>query len=650
MKPGGVFCYCHCQMAHEMERPGEIPNRPEVKAGHPRDPWFYLPPVVAFAIFIIYLLQIRGAPFYKFLVANPLVYDFEARQLLQGVPHGQPFFLSALYPAFVALLFRLSGGNQTAVLVAQGLLMAANVYLVGEIARRLLTRITALAAASIMVFYWSFYYFAGEMVPATLFLSFMLSGTLLVVRRDEDRPSRLRYPVVAFAAVLSLMHALPGLRRLGDIMRGTALEQPASHYLAGMSFFLILAIGAMACIAGLPRLRQLRGTQNTIAGGVALGVSTLAWSGAALLAGLFAADLARRRCRRLKALVLVAGFLVPIAASTAYNGLVSGDLIPVTSSFGVNFFVGNNAASDGMDPFRFGEGNKVRIEADRLRLSGKQRSDFFTRQALDFMGRDPGQWLRLEGRKLLIWVSRVQVNNNADIAERRLAWRRLFVPALHFGIIFPLACAGMVSVLGERRQAVILISGFVCFLAVPLIFFPCERFRLPATAFLIPLGAYGGEMAVRHAVSRRPARLLFALAAAVAAGLVSNLDPAGISKYEMPSIVANKAYVERLAGNTAEAERLALRALHLDPGNAGALFQLGAIEESRGDTLQALTHYLDCLEGDVFFSASYEAAARILDAQRISRSYLDAYVDGLLLGDPGTRKSDLIGFVRRRLP
>lgn len=652
MKSAERLWYCDLQMEPEVQRQGKDSERGghQAEAGVPGDAWFYLPPLLALVVFIIYLVQIRAEPFFKYLVANPLVYDSEARQLLQGIPHGQPFFLSALYPTFVALLYRLSGGSQTALMVAQGLLASANVYLVGEIARRTLTRPAALVAALIMVFYWSFYYFAGEMVPAILSLIFMLTGMLLFLARDDTRPSRLRYPVIVLAAALSLMYALPGLGRLGGLVRSAASNQPATHYLAGVAFFLVLAAGAVACIMGLPKLSRLRGTENTLAGGIALGVGTLAWSGAAVLAALFTAWLARRRSSRLQASVLVAAFLVPVAASTAYNALVSGDFIPVTSSFGVNFFLGNNAASDGMDPFRFGEGNKIRIEADKLRLSGKQRSDFFTRQAIDFIRGQPAKWLRLEGRKLLIWLNKAQVNNNADIAERRSAWKRLFIPRLHFGVIFPLACAGVVGILSRRRQALILVLGFVCFLAVPLVFFSCERFRLPAVALLIPIAAYGAETVIRYAASRRFARLLLVVVASAAAGLVSNLDPAGIFAKEMPSIVANKAYVQRLAGNAEEAERLARRALQMDPKNAGAFFQLGAIEEAKGDTLQALTHYLDCLEGDVFFAASYEAVGKILDRKRISRSYLDAYVDGLLAGQATIGKSEIIEFVRKRLP
>jgi hypothetical protein len=608
---------------------------------------FYIPPVLALAFFLVYLTQIQGQPFFKYLVANPVVYDGEARQMVSGTPSGHPFFLSALYPAFVALVYALSGGSRLVLALVQGVLMAGGVWLAGRIAERLVSRWAALGAALGMTFYWSFYYFAGEMVPATLFVVLMLAGTLLFLERDR-RPSPLRFAAVAVALAASLMYAAPGVRHVGDLVGGRALPQPAGAYWAGLAFLGVLAAGGLVCLAAPRRWPRLAGAENLAAAGFTLGAAALAWSGSLALTAVFAVGLALERCRRAGAVVLAAAFLVPILASLAHNLIVSGDLVPVTSSFGVNLFLGNNQASDGMDPFRLGEGNKVRIEADRLRLSGKQRSDFYASKAIEFIGKEPRRWLGLEARKVLIWLSGVQVNNNADIAERRSAWRSFFLPALGFGIVFPLACAGAVGAVLSNRKALWLVAGYLSFLTIPLVFFACERFRLPAVVFLLVLAALGVETLIRCASARRGAALALTVAALTAGAVVSNVDFLRISGREMPSIVSNKAYVERLAGNTDKARELALHALELDAGEAAALYQMGAIEEQAGKNAEALAYYLDCLENDPFFAAAYESAAGILTAEKINVSYLDAYVDDLIRGAPGSRKATILDFLKRR--
>ena len=99
-----------------------------------------------------------------------------------------------------------------------------------------------------------------------------------------------------------------------------------------------------------------------------------------------------------------------------------------------------------------------------------------------------------------------------------------------------------------------------------------------------------------------------------------------------------------------EARRLSLIALKADPGNTGALHQLGAVEEAEGNLDAAAIHYLDSLERNPFFFASYTAAVRILEGARISVSYLDAYVNAVIEGgDHSTAKQRLIEFLSRRL-
>jgi len=610
---------------------------------------FYVPPALALIFFLVYLAQIQGQPFFKYLVANPAVYDGEARQLVAGTPPGHPFFLSALYPGLVSLVYAVSGSSNLALAVVQGLLLAASVYLLGRLARRLLSPWTALGASLAMAFYWSFHYFAGEMVPATLFVALMLAGTLLVFEPDAGRRQlALRLATLGSVVAVASMYAGPGLMHLGSLLAGHALPQPAESYWAGLALVGLLIAGAAACLVAPWRWRRLAGTGNLAAAGFALGAGALAWSGALALGAVFILGLARERGRRTGAAVLAVGLALPVLAALAHNYTVSRDLIPITSSFGVNVFIGNNQASDGADPFRFGPGNRVKLEADRLGLSGKRRSDFYTARALESIAEAPGRWLGLEARKVLIWIGRTEVNNNADIAERKAAWRLFFAPRLHFGIVFPLAAVGALAAFRRNRKALWLVAAYLSFLAVPLVFFACERFRLPAVVFLLPLAALGTEALVGLARARRLAGLLPALGALAAGAAVYNIDFLGISDREMPSIVSNKAYVERLAGNYDKARGLALRALALDPADAGGLYQIGALDEAAGRRLEALRYYLDCLQSDPFFYAAYQSAAAILAAEKISVSYLDAYVDEMVRGEATGRKADLMDFLRDR--
>jgi hypothetical protein len=337
--------------------------------------------------------------------------------------------------------------------------------------------------------------------------------------------------------------------------------------------------------------------------------------------------------RALQIGVFVIGILIPVLASLTHNYLISGEFIPVTSSAGVNLFIGSNPASDGMDPFKLGENNSVRIEADRLGLAGAQRSDYFRDHAMRFIRSQPLEWLRLCGKKLLLSIGRMEIDNNADIAERRTAWKWFFVPLLHFGIVFPLAMAALVYVWRSYRRARILLLGYIGFLAVGVVFFVAERFRLPAAAYLIPLAALGAVCIVDDVRRRHLKGLTPVLIILAGAAIVSNIDFFNLSGEEFASITVNKAHVERMSGNMKEARRYAMAGLAGEPNSAGAHFQLGAIEEAEGDPAAAFESYLTSLEHDPFFYASYAGARRILESHNANPSYMDSYVDIILRGE-----------------
>jgi hypothetical protein len=612
---------------HTVDRAGRLPA------------WvFIIPPVVALSLFIVYFLQIRDQAFARHLVANPLVYDIEARQILAGQPYGRAFLMSALYPGFVALVYKLARPDHLYVPYAQGALLAVNVLLLGLVSRRLAGDIAALIASFAMAFYWSFYYFAGEMVPATLVITFILLAVLLFLHRDRKALVVSLTGGLLFAAVIFIMRGLPGLRNPGA----------GEAYLAGFLLAAVFIAGAAVLMASM-LAGGLRRHANLAGSGLLLGTACLVWGATLLLALPLVVMLLSDRSRRLAGTgVFLLALSVPLAASFTHNYIASGERVLLTTSFGVNLFIGNNPGSDGMDPFRLGENDSVRQEADRLRLTGARRSDFFAGQAYEYMKGDTADWLRLVRRKALLSVGRHEIDNNADISERRAAWKRLFLPRLHFGIVFPLALAGIVAALRRRRDAPMAVWGFLTFAAVCVVFFVCERFRLPGTVFLLPLAVTGAALVGLGLAGRSRAGGL-ALLVVIAGAAVSNIDFFSIGDYEFPSIIVNKAYVERLDGKYGRARQLSHLAMSLEPGNAGARFQLGAVEEAEGGMVAAVTYYLEALERDPFYAASYRGAQRVVEAAGVDPSYLDRYVEmAMRAEDVQDEKRRIVGFVEER--
>ncbi len=605
--------------------------------------WEVLIPVAFLCLYLTYLNDISDEPFFKYLVVNPLVYDSDARQILQGIPSRQPFFLSPIFPGWLASIYFVTGSSRLAVAVTNGLVGMLSIYLISAIAMETFGK-KASRVASVLAFgYWSLYYFCGELMPTVLCISAVLASTYCIIKA-ENKSIRVPLIVLGLISIGFVSHinpAIRGLRAKGQYYDGNPK--------ANLAFAVVFIAGAALNLAIFSN-SKLRDKLRFPVGGLLSGLSMLLWSGTALYSILLTAYIMIKRAAKSAKIGWLFALLVPIAASTCHNYAITKDLIPLTTSFGVNLFIGNNPSSDGMNPFKLGEANRVRIEADRKGLSGKARSDFFKDKAVDFMRDHKIEWIKLVGRKTLISLSRVEVDNNADISERRESWRLAPIAFVNFGIIFPLACVGLVLTLRDSQRGLLLFFGFLCFMLTQVTLFSCERFRIPGSTLLIPLAGYGALSVVQQARKGDFRSLLTLAVVAFGAGLVSNYDFLSLSEVEFPAIVANKAYVERLDGNLEKAADFAMKAIDMEPTNASAYFQLGAIEEHRGNLEKAIGYYLISLKNDPFFIASYNGARRILVTLRISPGYLDSYINDLVQSEQTDEKRTLIeSYVKQRL-
>jgi hypothetical protein len=105
-------------------------------------------------------------------------------------------------------------------------------------------------------------------------------------------------------------------------------------------------------------------------------------------------------------------------------------------------------------------------------LSEEQLEPLYYREALGFIGEDPGWWVRLEARKL--WFTLVPLGPSYRLHSQRYFWASTI--AL-LGLL-PFAIAGLWRAPAGTRPAALLALAASSIL-VCLVFFPQERFRLP---------------------------------------------------------------------------------------------------------------------------------------------------------------------------
>lgn len=248
-----------------------------------------------------------------------------------------------------------------------------------------------------------------------------------------------------------------------------------------------------------------------------------------------------------RAALLLLGVALPIAPVTWRNATAGGEAVLLTSSFGVNFLIGNAETTDGrfeslnelpIAPGRFADdptGGAFEKSIDEFAqeksgrpLTAKEVSAFYSDLAWRQIGKAPGDWLGRLARKGWLFANAFeipQVDNVYFLARYLPAW---FAPLAESSrLLWPLAWVGLAILWLRRRErpsaTVPLLA--LSYAAAIALFFVTDRYRL----WITPLGALGAAAtfdAIRRALAKGGLAWSVPAGALVVVGAVVNLNPA----------------------------------------------------------------------------------------------------------------------------
>ncbi len=254
-----------------------------------------------------------------------------------------------------------------------------------------------------------------------------------------------------------------------------------------------------------------------LAGLAAITRPTALLPAAALAAGALV-SCTRKRPIKKSGLSAVAVFLLPVALITAiptiYNS-VQGDSNFIASQGGINFWLGNNPAANGVNvivpPVSSSSGNsayrdsvdtfsrEALLESGNTKvneLSPSQISRIWYSKSFDWLLHHPSEALRLQALKIVAAFNDHEVRNNRgfDFARHHESWVLRFLP-ITFGFVFTLAIIGITALPSlphsNRRAAQwVLLSGAATFVGI-IAFFVAGRLRLPLVGAFIPIAGVG---------------------------------------------------------------------------------------------------------------------------------------------------------------
>ncbi len=548
--------------------------------------------LIALGARLAYLGEIRSIGFWDSPISDAAVYVERGRGIARGELAGPADFVHApLYAYFVGAVMRVAGPEPWwALRVLQAGLGAAACGLTAAAGRRFFCGRVGLAAGMFLA-----------VCPAAIFSDGLIQKTSLEV---------------FLAALCIWLLARAGERRT------------------------LVSVGAIGIVLGLLSLtRQLAPVLLPV---------VLVWirtRGGA------------RRGAECAACLL--GFVLTVAPWVIRNRVVLGEFALGTPNVGQNFWMGNSARANGTYvELRRGVGNgedEQRAwtrEAERdegRRMTPREVSDHYLQSGWSWVQANPVAWARLLAKKWIMVWNAYEAYDTEDyyLYAERSALLRWLDRVLHFGVLCPLAAAGMVLSWRRWRILWVLYGWLLVNAAATAVFVVFARYRavsLPVIClFAGEIVAVVGETLCRaRARERRTSSGNWTKAGAgivwVVALIGANVRVFG-ERRTAPRSYVNVATALGAVGRHEDALTEAQRALNGWPDDLDADVAVGDELVELGRFKEALMHYRRVAAMDGQFvraetgignaliglgriseaAGSYEAALRIYSSDRTAR-------------------------------
>ena len=506
---------------------------------------------------VLYLLFSRESPFYEPLLLDPAYYHQWANRILGGDFIGEPVFYGLpLYPFFLALGYKVFGGSVFAVKLIQACLGVVTLFLIYKIGEKIASRRVGLVAAGLAAFYGPLFFHEQIFIPEALSL-----------------------PLYA-----------------------------ASFY--------------GACV-----FTDEPTAKKGVFIGILFGLATLTKAGILLFVPVFTAVLLFRemrssRRRFLPIFLSLLFFLAVLAPVSAHNIVYGKDKVLLTSHAGFNFYIGNNPDAEGVFVAPEGTGGNVESQTQDSKMIAEKAlgkplkpsevSRYWSDKAWDFIRQNPAQFLKLCGRKVLLFFSADEISDVDDYVFSKNFSPVLKFPWLDFAVLGPLVILGLFLSARSIRYRFWVYAWVVCYLLGLVTFFVNARYRMPILSVFFPVAAVA-VVAIYDQIKKRNWRALSICFLVLALGIgVSQLHLVG-TNWARDYVNAGDAYQEKK--EFTRAVELYKRALEIDPGSDKANLAMGIVSTKLGRDEEAKDFYLKSLSINSSNSQAYNNLGMWYDRQ-----------------------------------
>jgi tetratricopeptide (TPR) repeat protein len=209
-------------------------------------------------------------------------------------------------------------------------------------------------------------------------------------------------------------------------------------------------------------------------------------------------------------LVFFLGLALPILPVTVRNYIVADDFVPISSQGGVNLYLGNNSAAEGLTMMmpeivldasvpwsKFIPTTTEYAEEDvGHSLKPSEVSSYWTNKAKEFIFEHPDQFLALTFKKAVYFFSGFENPDQHDIYDFRKYSSLLSVLLFDYGVKFPygllapLALVGIGLTYSRWKSLAPLLIFFVVYIPTVVLFLVTARHRLTVIPVMLLFAAF----------------------------------------------------------------------------------------------------------------------------------------------------------------
>jgi hypothetical protein len=352
------------------------------------------------------------------------------------------------------------------------------------------------------------------------------------------------------------------------------------------------------------------------------------------------------RLRSAAVALLLAGTLVGVAPCALHNYLLAGEPVLLSAHSGINFYIGNNAQSNGypqvpapLHTDQRGMLNDSIIWAERAAghpLKRAEVSAFWSSLASRYIHEHPIAWLRLLGTKFENFWNGFPYDDIGVLTP--LKEDGVLLPGIGFGLAAALGLPGLALAVWRRPMSRWIALAVGLHLASLMTVFVTERYRMAAAPGLLLFGAFGLVEVCRD-VSTVRWRPLAAYGAALAAACTLVCWPVDSSIRSVDEFNSSLADLEQNRLGRAQEKLERVYAAH--PNNAETAFALGNLWLAKGDRDRAKYFYRHTLQLD----PQHDRALNNLGALAFQEKrwpLAEAFLDGALQIEPNDPKTSYL--------